>query len=111
MSVGYGFGRLKVNELEAWLERVLVPVEPSQRLAQRLKARLVTLSRAGPASGWVTIGVVLTGVVVAVVWMGLALRTALGILALLGLVQSRRRRAGGAHPEPSSAKRAKGAGV
>jgi len=108
VSVGYGFGRLKVNELEAWLERVLVPVEPSQRLAQRLKARLVTLSRAGPASGWVTIGVVLTGVVVAVVWMGLALRTALGILALLGLVQSRRRRAGGAQPEPSPAGRARG---
>ncbi len=105
MSLGYGIGRLKVNELEAWLERVLVPVEPSSRFAQRLKARLVTLSRAGPSSGWITIGVVLTGVVVAVAWMGLALRVALGVLAVLGLVQSRRRREGVPHPNPSPAGR------
>ena len=92
MSLGYGIGRLKVNELEAWLGRVLVPVEPSERLAQKLKARLVTLSRAGPADGWMILGLVLTGVVLAVAWMGIALRVALGVLALLGLVKGGQRR-------------------
>jgi broad specificity phosphatase PhoE len=80
------------NELEAWLARVLVPVEPSERFAQRLKARLVTLRRAGPAHGWVAVGLVVAVVVLAVSWMGLALRIAVGILALLGFVQSRQKR-------------------
>jgi hypothetical protein len=79
-------GRLKMNELESWLQRVLVPVEPSERLAQKLKARLVTLRRAGPADGWMILGLVLTVVVLLVAWMGITLRVALGILALLGLV-------------------------
>ncbi|HET7010821.1 MAG TPA: hypothetical protein VFI11_08610 [Anaerolineales bacterium] len=86
-----GVGRMKVNELERWLERVLVPVEPSDRFAQRLKARLVTLQGAGPGEGWVLLAAVLMGVVMTVAWMGVALRIALGVLALLGIVQGSRR--------------------
>src|SRR5512147_565533 len=84
-------GRLKMNELESWLQRVLVPVEPSARLAQKLKARLVTLRRSGPADGWMILGLVLTVVVLLVAWMGIALRVALGLLALLGLVKGGQR--------------------
>jgi hypothetical protein len=80
-----------MNELESWLQRVLVPVEPSERLAHKLKARLVTLRRAGPADGWMILGLVLTVVVLLVAWMGITLRVALGLLALLGVVKGSRR--------------------
>src|SRR3989337_1966797 len=92
------FGRLKLNELEAWLERVLVPVEPSDRFAQRLKARLVTLRGAGPGEGWAILAIVLMGVVLMIAWLSVALRVALGVLALLGIVQSSGRRGSQASP-------------
>jgi hypothetical protein len=89
--MGYGVGRLKLNELESLLERVLVPVEPSARFAHRLKARLVTLQGAGPGEGWVLLAGILVAVLLAVAWLSVALRIALGILALLGIVQRSRR--------------------
>jgi hypothetical protein len=91
-SMSYGVGRMKLNELEALLERVLVPVEPSARFAQRLKARLVTLRGAEPGESWVLLAGLLLAVVAAVAWLSVAIRLALGVLALLGIVQGSRRR-------------------
>jgi hypothetical protein len=108
--MGVSAGRLKMNEIESLLERVLVPVEPSRQFAQRLKARLVTLSGAGPGEGWVVLAGVLVAVVVLVAWLGVALRVALGILALLGIVQSSRRKGTNADASVQAASQRRGRG-
>ncbi|OGT27790.1 MAG: hypothetical protein A2Z17_00180 [Gammaproteobacteria bacterium RBG_16_66_13] len=108
--MGYGVGRMRLNDIETLLERVLVPVEPSGQFAQRLKARLVTLSGAGPGEGWVILAGVLVAVVVLVAWLGVALRVALGILALLGIVQSSRRKGTNADASVQAASQRRGRG-
>jgi hypothetical protein len=91
MGVGFGSQRLKRSELEAWLGRVLVPVEPPEPFTARLRARLVELRGARPTSGWMTLLAALVLVLGAVVWLGTAVRLIAAGLTVLGLLMQRRR--------------------
>jgi hypothetical protein len=91
MSVGYGTRRLEPSELEAWLGRVLVPVEPGEPFVKRLRARLVELRGARPTRGWIVIAAAVGGGLALAMWLGLALRLMLVGLAFIGYVATRRR--------------------
>src|SRR3972149_3570229 len=93
MSIGFGTRKMEPSELEAWLGRVLVPVEPGERFVTRLRARLIELRGARPTRGWIAIVAVIgTGLALAM-WLGLALRLMLLGLALLGVVARPEQRA------------------
>jgi hypothetical protein len=91
MSVGYGTRKMEPSELEAWLGRVLVPVEPGERFVTRLRGRLVELRGARPTQGWVAIAAAAGAVLAAAMWLGLAMRLALFGLAFVGFLVSRDR--------------------
>lgn len=92
MSVGYGTQRMEPSELEAWLGRVLIPVEPREPFVSRLRGKLVELRGARPTRGWITLVAVLGVGLAAAVWLGVALRLILVGLTFLGILASRRRR-------------------
>jgi hypothetical protein len=83
---------MEPSELEAWLGRVLVPVEPGEPFVSRLRGTLVELRGARPTRGWITLVAVLGVGLAAAVWLGVALRLMLVGLTFLGILASRRRR-------------------
>jgi hypothetical protein len=91
MSVGYGTRKLEPSDLEAWLGRVLVPVEPGEPFVKRLRARLVELRGARPTRGWLAIAAAVGAGLALAMWLGLALRLMLVGLAFIGFVATRRR--------------------
>lgn len=92
MGVGFGSQSMKRSELEAWLGRVLVPVEPPERFTARLRARLVELRGARPPGGWMPLLAALVLVLGAAVWLGTAVRLIAAGLTVLGLLLERRRK-------------------
>jgi hypothetical protein len=93
MSVGYGTQKMEPSELEAWLGRVLVPVDPGERFVKRLRGRLIELRGARPTRGWIPILVVIGAGLALAMWLGVALRLALVGLAVVGILAGRDRRA------------------
>jgi hypothetical protein len=91
MSVGYGVRKLEPSELEAWLGRVLVPVDPAEPFIARLRARLVELRGARPTRGWIAIVAAVGAVLAVLMWLGVALRLVLVGMAFVGYLASRRR--------------------
>ncbi len=85
------------RQIEEWLERALVPVEPSPRFSQHLRARLVEVQGQGPVNWWMgVVGLVAVFLVMAA-WLGMALRVAFAILGLLGLMNRTRPPSARAH--------------
>jgi hypothetical protein len=91
MGVGFGTRRLKVSEVEAWLGKVMVPVEPRERFATRLRGKLVELRGARPTRGWVTLIAGVGLVLAAAIWLGAAMRVVLAALTIIGVLANRRR--------------------
>jgi len=92
MGIAFGAQRLKPADLEVLLGRVMVPVEPEERFATRLRARLIELRGARPARGWVTLAAVVGLGVAAAIWLGTAMRLVIAGMTILSFVASRRRR-------------------
>ncbi len=92
MGVGFGVPPMKRTELEAWLGRVLVPVDPPEPFTARLRARLVELRGARPTRGWMTLAAAVLLVLGVAVWLGAALRLVVAVLTVLGVAAHRRRR-------------------
>jgi hypothetical protein len=90
MSVGFGTRKLEPSELEAWLGRVLVPVEPGEPFVTRLRGRLIELRGARPTRGWVALVVVIGAGLALAMWLGVALRMTLLGLAFIGILAGRR---------------------
>jgi hypothetical protein len=78
------------EQIEGWLKRVLVPVEPSPQFINRLRGRLVHVRGERGINLWtmVVLGVGLLLVVSA--WMGLALRLLLALIGVIGVYSQRR---------------------
>jgi hypothetical protein len=83
--------------LEDWLEKALVPVEPSPVFIRQLQARLVTVRGDRAISPWMLVLVVVTSLVLLASWLNVATRILLGLLSLFGLIE-RSRREGGRAP-------------
>ncbi len=83
------------SELEAKLSETLVPVEPSARFTQLLRARLVNFEGGQPISGWTLIVLIGTGFLLILTSFGLFIRIALSLIAILGFLGERRRRSSG----------------
>lgn len=84
-------GKIKRGQLEDWLERALVPVEPSPVFIRQLQARLVTVRGDRPFSPWMLVLVVVTSLVLLASWLNVATRIILGLLSLIGLIERSRR--------------------
>jgi hypothetical protein len=82
---------LKRGQLEAWLEKALVPVEPSPVFIRQLQARLVTVRGDRVISPWMGVLVLLTSLVLLASWLNVAARILLGLLSLFGLIERSRR--------------------
>lgn len=81
---------IRKGDLEALLSEALVPVEPRSRFVRRLRARLVHYRGEGPLTGWTVVMLVATGLMVVIASLGIVLRLALGLMALIGLASRRR---------------------
>ena len=92
MGVGYGTRKLEPSELEAWLGRALVPVDPGEPFVTRLRARLIELRGARPTRGWIVIVAIIGGGLALAMWLGLALRLALVGMAFVGILVGREQR-------------------
>jgi len=84
-------GKLNAKKIEAWLERSLVPVEPSPTFVSELRGRLVILRGSRMPSPWMVILVLGALLIIIVTWFGLGMRLVLALLGLIGLVERRRR--------------------
>lgn len=93
MGVGYGTRKLEASELEAWLGRALVPVEPREPFVTRLRARLVELRGARPTRGWITLAGVVGAWLALAMGLGLTLRLLTVGVAFVGILASRKGRA------------------
>lgn len=76
--------------LEDWLGEVLVPVEPSSRFVQSLRARLVSYRGDRLASTWMVLAVVATSLLLLVTLSTFALRLAIAILGVIQILSRRR---------------------
>jgi hypothetical protein len=90
MSVGFGTRKLEPSELEAWLGRVLVPVEPGEPFVTRLRGRLIELRGARPTRGWVALVAVIGAGLALAMWLGVALRLTLLGMAFIGILAGRK---------------------
>lgn len=89
MGVGYGTQGMRPADLEAWLGRTLVPVDPGEPFVSRLRARLVELRGARPARGWTLLLVGLGVAVVVALWLGAAVRLVMTAMAIVGILEHR----------------------
>lgn len=77
------------KEIEAWLQEIMVPVEPDERFVRRLQARLVRVRGGWLSSAWAIIGAVAVATVMLMAIFSLALRAFLSLLSLIGLLERR----------------------
>lgn len=90
MSVGTGSRPIAQGDLEAWLGRVLVPVEPGEPFIARLRGRLIELRGARPTRGWTLLLIGLGLVVGGALWFSAALRLLAAGAAIIGLLLPRK---------------------
>lgn len=83
--------KLNAKKIEAWLERSLVPVEPSPAFVSELRGRLVVLRGSRMLSPWMVVLVLGALLIIIVTWFGLGMRLVLALLGLIGLVERERR--------------------
>jgi len=93
MGVGFGTRKMEPSELEAWLSRVLVPVDPGEPFVTRLRGRLIELRGARPTRGWIIMVAVIGAGLALAMWLGVALRLALAGMAFIGILAGREQRA------------------
>jgi len=91
MSVRTGAKGLSTNELESWLSRTFIPIEPSDVFVRKLRARLIKYHGKQPFSGWMIIGAVAMALMLLLTWFGIGLRMVLLLLSLLGFKDRRKR--------------------
>ena len=83
--------KLNAKKIEAWLERSLVPVEPSPGFVRELRGRLVLLRGSRMPSPLIVVLALSALLIILVTWFGLGMRLVLALLGLIGLVERRRR--------------------
>ncbi|MEW6566711.1 MAG: hypothetical protein AB1449_00805 [Chloroflexota bacterium] len=86
-----GRSELSGKQLEAWLSRVLVPVEPSPRFMGSLRARLVTYQGQQFPSVWFVVGVAASLLLILGAVVTHAIRTLLAVGSVVATVRQRRR--------------------
>ncbi len=91
MSVGAGTNSLSTKELELWLSRTFIPIEPSDVFVRKLRARLIKYHGKQPFSGWMVIGAIAMALMLLLTWFGLGLRMLLLLLSLIGVKDRRKR--------------------
>jgi hypothetical protein len=78
------------EQIEGWLKRVLIPVEPSPQFIRRLRGRLVHVRGERGINVWTIVVLGVGAMLVAAAWMGLALRLLLALIGVIGVLSQRR---------------------
>jgi len=91
MSVRAGANGLSTKEIELWLSRTFIPVEPSDAFVRKLRARLIKYHGKQPFSGWMVIGAVAMALMLLLTWLGIGLRMVLLVFSLLRFKDRRKR--------------------
>ena len=89
------------RKIEDWLEKALVPVEPSPAFVRHLRARLINIEGGRLLSPWMLIFVVAAVLVMIATWFGVAVKLVLGLLSLIGLMDRSQKRGGRSALAPS----------
>ena len=80
------------HEMESWLSRALVPVEPDQAFLRRLRARLVDYRGRRPVTVWALVAVLAAMLLILAGTLGFVLRLTITVLGLVGWIGRARRR-------------------
>ena len=91
MSVRAGANGLSTKELELWLSRTFISIEPSDVFVRKLRARLIKYHGKQPFSGWMVLGAVAMALMLLLTWFGIGLRMLLLLLSLRGFKDRRKR--------------------
>jgi hypothetical protein len=91
MVGGRRHDKLKKEQVESWLEQILIPVEPDARFIRRLRARLVTYQGSKLSSGWMVVVVLATTLLFAITAFGLLIRILLGWVGLIRIMRKKDR--------------------
>lgn len=91
MMFAAGSKALSTNDLETWLSKAFVPIEPSERFIKKLRAKLVRYHGKQPFSAWVIVGALAMALMLVLTWFGLLLRIFLLVVSLLGFMDRRKR--------------------
>ena len=78
------------EQIEGWLQQVLIPVEPSPQFINRLRGRLVHVRGESGVHIWTLVAVGVGLMLVVAAWMGLALRLILALIGAIGVYSQRR---------------------
>lgn len=92
MALGVGAEGISTKDLETWLSRAFIPIEPSELFIRKLRARLFKYHGKRPFSGWMVVGALAMALMLLLTWLGLALRVILLIVSLLGFIDRKKPR-------------------
>ncbi len=91
MLGGRKYKKLKKEQMESWLEQIMVPVEPNTHFIRRLRARLVTYQGSRMSSGWMAVVVIATTLLFVITAFGLFIRIILGWVGLINIIRNKDR--------------------
>lgn len=94
MPVHAGTSRLSTKDLESWLSKTFVPIEPSEVFISKLRAKLVKYHGKQPFSGWMIIGAITMSLMLLLTGLGLILRILLLLTGMMGLLNRNKREGG-----------------
>lgn len=86
MSFLAGVGRISTKDLESWLSKTFIPIEPSEIFISRLRAKLVKVHGRQPFSSWMVIGAITMSLMLLLTGLGLVLRVLLLITGMMGFL-------------------------
>ena len=100
MLGGRKYKNLEKEQMESWLEQIMVPVEPNTHFIRRLRARLVTYQGSRMSSGWMAVVVIATTLLFAITAFGFLIRIILSWVGLINIIRNKTR--GSAEPQTVS---------
>jgi hypothetical protein len=77
------------SELEDWLRKALIPVEPDPTFIQELRGNLIRVTNSSSISPWMIILVIAMAVLYITSWLGVMVRVLLAVIALFGILRPR----------------------
>ena len=91
MLGGRKYDKLEKEQVESWLEQIMVPVKPNVHFIRRLRARLVTYQGSKMSSGWMAVVVIATTLLFVITTFGLFIRFILGWVGLINIIRNKTR--------------------
>lgn len=79
--------RIGRSELEDWLRKALIPVEPNPTFIHELRGNLIRVTNPSSISPWMIILVIAMAILYITSWLGVMVRVLLAVIALFGILR------------------------